>query len=71
MGKVKENDRHTGRDQVNITITITHKTGRKETKPFKLITQAVSFAESVVKKEGDYFSSVLMQGPDGEREFIS
>ena len=56
---------------MNITITLTHKCGHKETTPFSLITLAVRYAESVADNERNDIVSVLMQGPDGEREFIT
>ena len=56
---------------MNITITLTHKCGHKETTPFSLITLAVRYAESVANNDKNDIVSVLMQVPDGEREFIS
>ena len=56
---------------MNITVTLTHKCGFRETTPFSLITLAVRYAESVANNERKDIISVLMKGPDGEREFIS
>lgn len=55
---------------MSITVTLTDSTGYKETTPFSLITLAVRYAESVADNEKNDIVSVLMQGPDGEREFL-
>jgi len=53
-----------------LTITLTDDTGHKETTPFLSLTLAVRYAESVANNKKNHIVSVLMQGPEGEREFL-
>jgi len=53
------------------TVSTTHKNGRKTVEHFFYVFQAAKHAERVAKNAGPEIVSILMQGPDGEREFIT
>ena len=58
---------------MTLTVTLTDNTGNKATTPFESLTLAVKYAEGIANIEKNklgYIVSVLMQGPEGEREFL-
>lgn len=55
---------------MKITVTLTYESDMEETKSFWLITEAVKYAEAIAGQGAKDIISVLLQGPDGEREFV-
>ena len=54
-----------------ITITIKYDCGYEDVIGFLQIMDAVRFAEDKARTPLDKVVSIMLKGPDGEREFIS
>ena len=54
-----------------VKVVITYESKREATMPFQTVVEAARYAEALAELCRKDIISVLMKGPDGEREFIS
>lgn len=55
---------------MGISVTVIYRCGRRDVSSFTQLPVAVRYAEWTINNDKGAIISVLMQGPEGEREFI-
>ena len=56
---------------MSVTVTIKYDCGYEDIISFLKLMDAVKYGEKVAKNPPDKVVSIMMKGPEGEREFIS